>query len=121
MDLEADQSDEPSEHDVEGEWILTPKAVSAMRSRVRVGSPALVFSPRPNIPLRDKTTFELYMSLTAKGFKEIDRSDPNAVTRATPRPYAPGRGQSFQEIAHSSVQDFKIHNNTDLRVLEWQG
>ena len=86
--------------DVEGEWILTPKAVAALTSRMELGSPRQVFSCRPNTALQDKTTLELYLTLTAKGFKDVPASDSKALGRALKHPYSAGRGPRDAPNAH---------------------
>ena len=87
------------DNDLEGEWALTAEAVGCLSSRIKLGSPSLVFSPRPNIPLQDRTTLELYLNLTAKGFQEV--TDNKSIQRAKQRPHEPGRGmavKSFKQI-----------------------
>ena len=85
-------SEEEDQRTLEGEWRLTPKAVSVFTSRLRLGSPCLVFSLRPGVALQDKTTFELYLHVTALGFQET--RDRASIQKAAQKPYTPKRGGS---------------------------
>ena len=84
-------SEEEDTRTLEGEWCLTSKAVSVFKSRLQLGSPSLVFSVRPDMALQDRTTFELYLHVTALGFQEM--TDPSSSRKASQKPYTPKRGR----------------------------
>ena len=84
------------DQDLQGKWCLTAKAVSSFAHRVRLGSPDLVFTARPGLALQDRSTFELYLHLTASGFKEL--TETTAIKRAGSKPFSPTRGRALTAL-----------------------
>ena len=89
---------------LQGDWCLTSRAVATFNSPLRLGNPSQVFSARSDVALQDRTTFEIYLQVTALGFKEL--TDRAAIQRASQRPYTakrgrePGRGVLAEDWKH---------------------